>query len=127
LITAVTAVEDSDDDGVPDDQDNCPLTSNTDQADADHDGVGDECDEEDGVGLLRGKKLLVKDQDGAASKRKLVFLAKNDAGITTGAAGGWRARRSVVPSSSWPIPPRPRTAAVSLPKERWKGSAIPAG
>lgn len=35
---------DSDLDGVPDDDDNCPFTSNPDQADADMDGVGDACD-----------------------------------------------------------------------------------
>jgi len=44
LIVAVTTVEDRDDDGVPDDQDNCPQIPNPDQADADGDEVGDACD-----------------------------------------------------------------------------------
>ncbi|OUW04256.1 MAG: hypothetical protein CBD11_00775 [Phycisphaera sp. TMED151] len=35
---------DSDSDGVPDDIDNCPNTSNSDQADCDGDGVGDACE-----------------------------------------------------------------------------------
>lgn len=35
---------DSDGDGVPDDQDNCPDDPNADQADGDQDGFGDECD-----------------------------------------------------------------------------------
>ncbi len=35
---------DSDGDGVPNPDDNCPLTPNPDQADADGDGVGDVCD-----------------------------------------------------------------------------------
>jgi hypothetical protein len=36
---------DTDGDGVPDSTDNCPLTFNPDQADADHDGIGDVCDD----------------------------------------------------------------------------------
>ncbi len=35
---------DGDDDGVPDDEDNCPDVSNPDQEDADNDGMGDACD-----------------------------------------------------------------------------------
>jgi hypothetical protein len=35
---------DSDGDGVPDTQDNCPADQNADQSDADGDGVGDACD-----------------------------------------------------------------------------------
>lgn len=35
---------DSDEDGVPDEQDNCPATWNPDQVDRDGDGVGDACD-----------------------------------------------------------------------------------
>ena len=36
---------DTDADGVPDTTDNCPSTANPDQADADHDGIGDACDD----------------------------------------------------------------------------------
>ena len=39
-----TVVEDTDGDGVPDADDNCPLEPNQDQADADTDSVGDVCD-----------------------------------------------------------------------------------
>ncbi len=48
LNTGVPAIfvgfTDWDEDGVPYAQDNCPETYNADQADADHDGVGDVCD-----------------------------------------------------------------------------------
>lgn len=37
---------DSDGDGVPDAEDNCPNVANADQADADEDGIGDACDDE---------------------------------------------------------------------------------
>jgi hypothetical protein len=48
-------VQDADEDGVADDDDNCPDVANTDQADADADTLGDACDEctdvdEDGYG-----------------------------------------------------------------------------
>jgi len=38
---------DSDGDGVPDAEDNCPATANPDQADTDHDGQGNACDPDD--------------------------------------------------------------------------------
>ena len=44
LIVAAAGVDDVDDDGVPDDRDNCPGNPNTDQADRDGDAVGDACD-----------------------------------------------------------------------------------
>lgn len=45
---AVAALQtDDDDDGVPDDQDNCESASNADQADMDADGEGDACDPDD--------------------------------------------------------------------------------
>jgi hypothetical protein len=43
---------DADDDGVPDDQDNCPDDANADQIDQDLDGLGDVCDDDlDGDGV----------------------------------------------------------------------------
>lgn len=45
-------LSDTDQDGVDDMLDNCPLTSNSNQLDTDNDGAGDECDDDDdGDGL----------------------------------------------------------------------------
>jgi hypothetical protein len=41
------AVGDSDGDGIPDADDNCPTTPNADQVDTDGDGIGDACDPDD--------------------------------------------------------------------------------
>lgn len=41
---SITILLDSDGDGIPDADDNCPFTPNPDQADTDGDGVGDACD-----------------------------------------------------------------------------------
>lgn len=38
---------DSDNDGVPDDEDNCPNTANANQQDSDSDGIGDACENQD--------------------------------------------------------------------------------
>jgi gliding motility-associated-like protein len=44
---------DNDSDGVPNDDDNCPDTANTDQSDIDGDGIGDVCDDDiDNDGVL---------------------------------------------------------------------------
>jgi len=43
-VVIIEQVSDTDGDGELDDSDNCPNTANSDQADADNDGVGDECD-----------------------------------------------------------------------------------
>lgn len=45
-------VLDSDNDGVADGADNCPLNNNPSQADEDNDGVGDACDDTDNDGPL---------------------------------------------------------------------------
>jgi hypothetical protein len=43
---------DLDNDGVPDDADNCPATPNPNQSDVDGDGVGDACDDSDTDGVF---------------------------------------------------------------------------
>ena len=50
--TVTPPPSDSDNDGIPDSQDNCPTDSNPNQADSDGDGVGDVCDlDVDGDGI----------------------------------------------------------------------------
>jgi len=44
ILTAEVIGVDTDGDGIPDSQDNCPTVANPDQADTDDDGVGDLCD-----------------------------------------------------------------------------------
>lgn len=46
-INGVAALYGSDDDGIPDSEDNCPYVSNPGQADYDGDGEGDACDDDD--------------------------------------------------------------------------------
>lgn len=44
---------DTDNDGIVDEEDNCPLVSNPDQKDSDGDGIGDACEEDsDGDGII---------------------------------------------------------------------------
>lgn len=43
-LDCTKVVVDGDSDGVPDAMDNCPVTANSDQADANHNGIGDACE-----------------------------------------------------------------------------------
>jgi hypothetical protein len=47
ITISISSIQDSDGDGIGDDVDNCPLVYNPGQADADHDGLGDACDNDD--------------------------------------------------------------------------------
>lgn len=74
---------DTDDDTIPDGMDNCPLTVNTDQADGDSDGIGDECDDDrDGDGVSNDDEVAQgldpdnadSDGDGTGDYDEWVFL-----------------------------------------------------
>src|SRR4029434_1988638 len=43
MMRQFRVIEDSDGDGIPDAQDNCPTLANPSQADCDDDGIGDAC------------------------------------------------------------------------------------
>ncbi len=61
-IGSFEATVDGDDDGIPDDEDNCPESANADQADNDGDGDGDVCDgDDDNDGVLDGDDAFPHD------------------------------------------------------------------
>ncbi len=58
-----TETTDGDGDGIGDNADNCPITSNEDQADSDEDGIGDACEEPDAnVCVRETQKLAASDR-----------------------------------------------------------------
>ncbi|MFD2517330.1 hypothetical protein [Salinimicrobium flavum] len=95
---------DSDDDGVADDEDNCPNTYNPGQEDADNDGIGNACEEEDnGTGDNDGNdndgnEDGDEDEDGedngeVAENCDTAYMfgdnELNDLGLYTGGNWGW--------------------------------------
>jgi hypothetical protein len=128
LIVGVTGTVDDDGDGVPEDQDNCPGVSSSDQTDSDGDGVGDACDT-DNLTMRGGRKLLVKDKDGQSSKRKVVLLSK-DSTIVPPVPGS--AADPTVPITGGgqlaiANPNTPESSTFNLPQGNWQGLGNPPG
>jgi hypothetical protein len=62
VTKVITVFADTDGDGVPDNVDNCPLKSNPDQADMNHNRIGDACDPDiDGDGVPNDKDAFPTD------------------------------------------------------------------
>ena len=72
---------DSDDDGVEDSLDNCPLVTNPEQVDSDYDGLGDLCDQEPMIQnlILKGQFLILGGSsidDNYTVKSKIITTAE---------------------------------------------------
>lgn len=90
IITTCAVMDpDADGDGVPDDEDNCPATSNPDQADSDNDGIGDACEPPgNGIptmgewGLILFALILLTLSVAALRQRELALAGKQQAAFS---------------------------------------------
>ena len=123
IITAVSAASDADQDGVPDEQDNCPQTPNPTQADGDGDGLGDACD----VNQFPGNAKLTLKDNADATKRKLVLIAKDTATLVPvpGSSGDPTVVGATLTVDN--TDSTPDAWSTTLPAAGWKGLGNPAG
>jgi len=80
-IELIPTVEDSDQDGVPNDQDNCPLANNPDQEDSNSNGIGDICEDvdDDGIADLEDNCPFIPNQNQEDSDDNTIGDACQDA------------------------------------------------
>ncbi len=105
-------VRDRDDDGIPDRDDNCPLTANPTQEDSDDDGLGDACDPDEGENPFaeyEGARLqeeLRREHDTHVAvsydraRQELFAELHNDGGVVEGVYTGATIRTDEVPEGS---------------------------
>ena len=83
-------ITDSDNDGIPDSQDNCQLIANTAQLDYDNDAIGNSCDSDndndgipDAIEIARGTNHFSADSDGDGKNDNTDAFPSNAATYTT--------------------------------------------
>lgn len=88
--TSLTPTPDGDAAGIPDASDNCPPTSNADQAELDDDGAGDVCDAADAT--IATARIMVRPGPANASKGKITI---DGTFVAPAPSGGFEATASI--------------------------------
>ncbi|HUM00078.1 MAG TPA: thrombospondin type 3 repeat-containing protein [Mycobacterium sp.] len=116
------AVNDTDNDELPDLFDNCPTVANIMQEDSDGNGVGDACEHQ----LIGGDKLMIKDRDGEPAVRKIVLISKDPSVVSPPPKSGADPTKVGAQLRLY-NPGTGEDAVFALPAARWKGLGRPAG
>ncbi len=117
-VSVGTGVADTDQDGVPDDQDNCAEEVNPSQGNADRDMVGDQCDGQTTPRGVLGRSLSLRQRAGDATSRRLaVALRDGFLGAALTATGEAPSREGMEIDVSNPA--TGERATLRLPASRW--------